>query len=261
VIFDSRPDAVRGPRRAPRGASPAVRRPARGVPCRKATGTRRPSAARRPAPAAPVANRSAAGAERPPAAPEVPNRTTVAPLRIMVRLVHLMIPNRTIVSRAGFRCAISALYSPQPHEKRPFVGGCAVEAQRPARPTAGARLAADRGPPFRLRWGVSTPRRPTAVEKRHPRAAGATRRVSGRFPTATEPSRPSPVDAGLPTPADRRSAAPARRPARPPTSACSAAPPPGSAASAPAYPADRERSARCPAAAPSSRRRCPGSDG
>ena len=44
----------------------------------------------------------------------------------MVRLVHLMDPNRTIVFRAGFRCAIGARYSPQPHKKRLFTAGGAV---------------------------------------------------------------------------------------------------------------------------------------
>src|SRR5690606_30873586 len=47
-------------------------------------------------------------------------RATVASSRMMVRLVHLMVLNRTIVPHARFRCAVGAPYSPQPHKKRPF---------------------------------------------------------------------------------------------------------------------------------------------
>ena len=57
---------------------------------------------------------------------EVPDRTIVASSRTMVRLVHLMRPYRTIVCRAGFHCAIGALYRPQPHKKHLFTGGRAV---------------------------------------------------------------------------------------------------------------------------------------
>src|SRR5690606_12396994 len=119
-----------------------------------------------------------------PPAVAFPKRTTVVSRRMIVRLVHLMHPYRTIVWHAGSRCAIGALYRPQPHEKHPFTGGCAVGCSgRRIRPPQRSG-----SPPGRAGRPYSKPWRRSADRHDRPRHdAAAARRLHAALDTRRTP--------------------------------------------------------------------------
>src|SRR5690606_18888215 len=117
---------------------------------------------------------------------EVPDRTIVASSRTMVRLVHLMRPYRTIVCRAGFHCAIGALYRPQPHKKHLFTGGRAVGDRDDPKGAPRPESRAPGHPPRRRR---RLTREARLLRRRRPPPAGERSEPADPAPKAPTPPR------------------------------------------------------------------------
>jgi len=133
---------------------------------------------------------------------EVPDRTIVASSRTMVRLVHLMRPYRTIVCRAGFQCAIGALYRPQPHKKHLFTGGRAVGDRDDPK---GAPRPEFRAPGHPRRRRCRLPREARLLRRRRPPPAGERSEPADPAPKAPTPPRRDSRRRRRPSPSRARS--------------------------------------------------------